>query len=75
MSTTITHHGIDIEILVENETPMVHCREGDLFIRKDQDGFWVSLWDGEEALDLNTEPDGTLDDAISWAKECAEHVQ
>ena len=74
MSTKITNNGINIEILGENETPMVQCLEGDFFIRQDQEGFLVSRWDGAEACNLSTKPEVTLDDAIGWAKECAENT-
>jgi len=72
--STITHNHQTIRILAAHETPAVQCAAGDIFIRQDECGFWVSTWDGSAAWDAGLEPIATLEEAIDWAMEVAENV-
>lgn len=72
---TINHCGIAIKTLFEYDTPQDICNKGDLFIQQNEQGWWVSEWDGGFAHDTSDTPADTLDEAIAWAKGVAEAMQ
>lgn len=41
MSTVIHHRGIRIVTLGADETIAAHCREGDIALVEDEDGWWA----------------------------------
>jgi len=61
-----------MKFLDREDPPALYCRAGEVFIRPDRRGYWVYLWDGNEARLLETTPFESLADVIATAQAAEE---
>jgi hypothetical protein len=72
MATVITHHGVNIVLLDDNEEIAGLCTPGDIAIVTDASGWWLKFVGEGGQVDCYGEPYPSYNEALWSAKAAAE---